>query len=65
MYQATMCRPLPDTTFYRVMARGHLARKGHALRAHLESDTGEVWQVARECCSDDENTLSACCDHGK
>ena len=33
------------------MAPGHLANRGHELVAHLESETGEIWHVVRECCT--------------
>lgn len=42
---------LPDTTFYRKMARGHLARTGHELRGFLHyNDDGWTVRLVRTCC---------------
>ncbi|UVF61759.1 hypothetical protein SEA_NOVASHARKS_54 [Gordonia phage NovaSharks] len=37
------------------LKRGHLIRMGHPLVAHLESKTGEVWHIVRECCPKEES----------
>ena len=44
--------PLPNTPFYRAMAKGHKMRTGHTLRAHLESNDDGTWRVVRECCEE-------------
>ena len=49
--------PLPDTTFYRAMRSGHLARTGHQLDAyHLPVDpaTGIGGGIVRVCCGEGE-----------
>lgn len=49
-----MMLPLPDTAFYRIMARGHLTRTGHVLRACLLTDADGIARVVRACCPDEE-----------
>jgi hypothetical protein len=47
---ARWTEPIPDTTFYRPMRAGHVARTGHELAGQLVSDDGAMWQLERTCC---------------
>ena len=45
-------QPIPDTSIYRAMKAGHLARKGHELTGHLDTSQGYAVLV-RTCCPED------------
>jgi hypothetical protein len=48
--------PIPDTTFYRRMAQGHVQRKGHTLTGYLTSEDGVIYTLTRTCCAAEEET---------
>ena len=57
--------PIPNTRFYRIMARGHLNRTGHKLTGYLEpatradshvftpDDGATIWRLRRTCCPEE------------
>lgn len=50
-------QPVPDSTFYRPMRRGHVIRTGHEFNGYLASaDGGQLWHIVRVCCGATELT---------
>ena len=48
-------KPLPQTRINQQMMTGHRLRMGHYMKAHLESNDGELWHLVYTCCNQGRN----------